>query len=136
MEDYMPQFRVFHLKHTTEDSGKHARLDALFGDVDEAVRLGLYQEVAHVEADNIENVFRLTNHVDEDWTEGPAITRVKSPCRSTSVGDIVMDDSFNLYKCASFGFDMLSEEASEMFIGHLGMKIERLDLDPGASPEM
>ena len=132
----MSKYRVFHLDLDRDPENKESRFRAMMGDIKEAVEGGLYKEVAHLEAVDLERVFRLTNHVDEDWTEGEAISCVKSPCRSTSVGDIVMDEASKLHSCESFGWEELSEELASQFMSHLGSKIELLEPDPNASPEM
>lgn len=46
--------------------------------------------VAHVETEELGDVFRLTNHIDHDWTENPEVNLMTDePVRSTSCGDII-----------------------------------------------
>jgi hypothetical protein len=61
--------------------------------------------VAEVETEDIEGVFRLTNHIDHDWTTNPEVSGVTGSCRSTSVGDIIEDEDGKLMYCASFGWE-------------------------------
>ncbi len=56
-------------------------------------RARFYQLVALVEADSLEEVFRLTNHIDHDWRENALVkTMSPNPTRSTSVGDVIVQD--------------------------------------------
>jgi hypothetical protein len=52
-----------------------------------------YQLVALVEAGSLEEVYRLTNHIDRDWRENALVkTMAVTPTRSTSVGDVIVQD--------------------------------------------
>lgn len=61
---------------------------------------------ATVEA-NLEDVFRLTNHIDRDWTGNPEIQAEGKEHRSTSVGDIVVTDTGDKYICQPLGWEKL-----------------------------
>jgi len=63
-----------------------------------------YQAVAAVEANNIEEVFEKTNHIDKNWAENKGVIPIVCQARSTSVGDIVVDDSGNRKICAGQGW--------------------------------
>lgn len=63
-----------------------------------------YKKVADIDSENLEEIFYLTNSIDEPWTKQSR--RVKSffeSCRSTSVGDIVEVHGKFFLVCA-FGF--------------------------------
>lgn len=67
-----------------------------------------YDKIAFVTAKNLGDVFKLTNHIDHDWTENdqvrlcPDVTRA----RSTSVGDLVLNlDTMDLRICAPIGWE-------------------------------
>ena len=50
-----------------------------------------YQLVAVVEAETLEEVYRLINHIDHDWRENALVRTVAiTPPRSTSVGDVLV----------------------------------------------
>ena len=49
----------------------------------------MFALVAEVPGEDWDEAFRLTNNVDSDWTENPAVTPIIKPCRSTSVGDVM-----------------------------------------------
>lgn len=67
-----------------------------------------YLLIAVMKADGPEMVFRLSQHVYEDWTTNPEIIMLdRSPHRSTSIGDIVQVDN-TLYLCQSMGWAKLS----------------------------
>ena len=58
----------------------------------------------------LEEVFRLTNHIEENWTQGQAIFWVQRgmPVRSTSRGDVIASVlSGNAWMVASVGFQPL-----------------------------
>lgn len=127
----MPLFRLFHLDIPAEDVWtpitKDARYEALTGNVDVAVRMGIYTEVAHLEAETIDEVFPLTNHIESDWTMGEAIRAVVVPARSTSMGDIVLDEDGGLFSCAMVGWKPLEPQQDQAFRDMLGGKIYTID---------
>ena len=51
-----------------------------------------YRHVADMQADELEQVFALTNHQEESWTSHPEITwhATDTLVRSTSVGDVIV----------------------------------------------
>jgi hypothetical protein len=46
--------------------------------------------VATVETFNPEDAYRLTNHIDSDWTKNPGVHALEGNHRSTSVGDLIV----------------------------------------------
>jgi hypothetical protein len=70
-----------------------------------------YKKVAVVETNHLEEVFRITNHIDHDWTDNPEvvglIVTTRTP-RSTSVGDVVVDEDGVAHYCAGCGWETLS----------------------------
>ena len=64
-----------------------------------------YKKVAVVEAEDIDAVFELTNHIDSDWTENPGVVAEPGRHRSTSVGDIIVDENGKGAICASLGWE-------------------------------
>ena len=64
-----------------------------------------YKLVAIVDCENIEDTFRVTNHIDEAWTKNPEVLEViGNGHRSTSVGDVVVDENKCTSYCDSFGW--------------------------------
>jgi hypothetical protein len=66
-----------------------------------------YQVVATTVCEGLEDVFRLTNHIDREWWKNPEVTlnSASKSRRSTSVGDLVEEvDSEKLWLCASVGW--------------------------------
>jgi len=52
-----------------------------------------YEKVAEVDAESVDHVFDLTNHIDHDWTTNREVTWRRGDgrsTRSTSVGDVVV----------------------------------------------
>lgn len=65
-----------------------------------------YRLVAEVEAVELDDVFKLTNTIEQHWWLNPEV-QAKFPaagCRSTSAGDIVLDAAGMAYFCDPFGW--------------------------------
>jgi hypothetical protein len=52
-----------------------------------------YDKVAVVDCKNLEDVFRVTNHIDDSWQLNSEVIISSSKARSTSVGDVVIDQT-------------------------------------------
>lgn len=65
-----------------------------------------YELVAEVECDGVEDVFRITNHIDTNWTGNPEVIEVykTNGCRSTSVGDMAVDQNGKAFYCDMVGW--------------------------------
>lgn len=75
---------------------------------------GAYKLVAKLSDDrSMDEAFRLTNHISEDWTTDPersgmmVYTSEDLGNRSTSVGDVIEKDG-KRFMVASFGFEELA----------------------------
>lgn len=66
-----------------------------------------YELVAEVESDDLDDIFRLTNHIDHAWYENEGVV-VHKQARSTSVGDIV-ETSNGLFRCMFVGWEKFDE---------------------------
>lgn len=52
-----------------------------------------FTKVATVAAAGLDDAFRLTNHIDIDWTQGLSVDMVRpGPVRSTSIGDVLVNE--------------------------------------------
>ena len=49
-----------------------------------------YELVAEVNTDSLDEAFQLTNTTDVEWWFYLGVTAYVSPCRSTSVGDVIV----------------------------------------------
>lgn len=67
-----------------------------------------YNLVATVKADTLEDVFRLTNSIDNIWTENEEVVPTRKEIRSTSCGDIVIDGKNEKFQCKEIGWEKLS----------------------------
>ncbi len=56
-----------------------------------------YEIVAEVECEDKNQVFQLTNTIDDYWWNNDEVTALKTKTRSTSVGDIVEDVENNKF---------------------------------------
>lgn len=80
-----------------------------------------YELVAEVEANNIGDVFYFTNHVDHAWWEHQNVRKVVGrPCRSTSVGDIVVSNEI-VSLCRVVGWSDLGNLAQSPFTINAGL---------------
>lgn len=71
-----------------------------------------YAPVAQVETNDLESAFGLTNHLDSPWTSNQGVTKIGDEnVRSTSVGDVMRDDSGTLFYVAPFGFEPFESNA-------------------------
>jgi hypothetical protein len=73
----------------------------------EALELGEYEEVAEVDTHDKETAFRLTNHIESDWQLNDGVTAKTNKARSTSVGDLMIDDDGDRWIVAPVGFKRL-----------------------------
>ena len=75
--------------------------------------------VATVDTTDLEEAFRLTNHIDSDWQGNPKVNAIAGIHRSTSVGDVIVDGtpgglSSKHYIVESLGFRLLTPEEITM----------------------
>lgn len=69
-----------------------------------------YKQVAIVETTSLDEAFRITNHIDEDWRKNPEVLEtIGDKFRSTSVGDVVVDENDNGFECVSIGWELLGQ---------------------------
>ncbi|MBR8043488.1 hypothetical protein KDW40_19150 [Burkholderia cenocepacia] len=111
------RYRVYHLTDTRpgsvrELSHNHELLDVQRDSVQAATLFATpaqtceYRLVAEVEAVELDDVFKLTNTIEQHWWLNPEV-QAKFPaagCRSTSAGDIVLDAAGMAYFCDRFGW--------------------------------
>jgi hypothetical protein len=63
-----------------------------------------FEMVAEVVTDlGLEDVYRVTNHVNDPWWENPEV-KVHRKRRSTSVGDVVEDETGKRFLCNLAGW--------------------------------
>ncbi len=68
---------------------------------------GEYHLVARVKAENLEGAYARTQHIDHPWHEDPEVETLRFS-RSTSIGDVIQDESGGFWAVASFGFSQLT----------------------------
>ena len=90
-------FKVYHDKNTTFGFGDPRE----FNDEN-------YELVAEVDCDaeNYQDVFRLTNTIDEPWWNNPQVTCLKKT-RSFSVGDVIVGADGVRRRCDRIGWTEL-----------------------------
>lgn len=100
--------KVFQVYHRKELMYRYSEADemATFNRDD-------YDWVAGLDAEDLGDVFRLTNHIDHAWWENPEIKYYKES-RSTSVGDVVRDVEAGTYHlCMPTGWKELKRSRSK-----------------------
>lgn len=75
-----------------------------------------YALVAIVASDDINDGFRLTNHIEEDWRNNEGVIALPGEHRSTSVGDIIVQDAVTSI-VSKFGFTPLTSANSNLSLG-------------------
>ena len=88
------------------DITSFAKVDA----VKEAIMLGEYSLVAEVDTDCRDEAFRLTNNIICDWQDNIGVTakgEARFSARSTSVGDLMIDERGLLWRVANIGFKQI-----------------------------
>ncbi|MBT3578298.1 hypothetical protein HN499_05835 [archaeon] len=113
-------FVIFHKEHKRETPFRPTEADLQ----------GLkYELVARVDADEVEEAYKLTNSIHGFWGENESVTvlsRSKFTPRSTSVGDIIVQ----------FDGDMLQEILIVAPAGHSSVRsrdfwVDKLKINPG-----
>lgn len=67
-----------------------------------------YELVAELDSNDIDEAFRLTNHIDQPWYENQGVKALKK-ARSTSVGDVIVIPT-GTFRCATIGWEKLNDE--------------------------
>lgn len=62
--------------------------------------------VAEVKSDDLDEVFEMTNSIDNPWWENEGVLAKVAPCRSTSVGDVLEFDG-HPFRCEVAGWSHL-----------------------------
>jgi hypothetical protein len=92
---------IFKLHHATQPHFSHANPQEFTPEN--------FDHVADVEADDLGEVFEKTNHIEVPWPENPGATMIVSAnsVRSTSVGDIVVDETGVRHRCLPIGWQVV-----------------------------
>lgn len=95
----MSKIQTFHVHHETEPN---------WGHVTQPFNEENFTFVATVRVASIDDVFERTNHIESDWTENEEVTKAPGAThfRSTSIGDVVVDESGVRYRCVARGWEV------------------------------
>lgn len=105
----MGKFKVYQAKTLADMFGPYPSLS-----------LANYNEVATLECRDLDDAYRLTNHMDKDWTLNREILSCNATCRSTSVGDVIVQmDEGKAFRCMPYNWEevdrsVLMKEESEL----------------------
>jgi len=92
------RFKIYHAIHPT------------FSTIEKPSFPHNFSKVAEVEVESLADTFRVTNHIEHDWTTNPEVVWRKGSganTRSTSVGDVVEDEQGHKFLCEPFGWSEL-----------------------------
>ena len=88
------------------------------GDIDtvQSVWEGFYSDIAYlpvalVDTDSLDAAFDLTNHLDESWTTNKGVSPLLTKVRSTSVGDVMVQDG-RMFVVSMMGFTEIPAESA------------------------
>ena len=75
------------------------------------------ERVAVIEATGLNEVYHRTNHIDSAWHEAgvDSLEVISKDPRSTSVGDIIVDQTGKAFRVSNFGFTELADRHYLMF---------------------
>lgn len=68
-----------------------------------------YNEVAEVSASSLDEAYAMTQNIDSSWVKGAKVKTHLPACRSTSVGDVIKDDSGDFHIVEMIGFSKLPD---------------------------
>lgn len=91
------KFKVYHTKTWALNSLLHFKTVCFKPHKDD------YKLVAEVECDALGETFELTNHIHQEWWKNDGVKLINES-RSTSVGDVVVDENGTVYLCESVGW--------------------------------
>ena len=66
----------------------------------------MYEMVGFVRTDDLDVAYQLTNHIAHNWTTNPEVEAHGPTQRSTSIGDILVNDN-GVFAVSSVGFELL-----------------------------
>jgi hypothetical protein len=101
----MKEFTVYH-NESPRDSDSYRFFEW------DRIEKGNLKKVATVRTPSLNDVYRLTNHIDRAWWENDGV-EVVEPAQhsSTSVGDLIVDETEGkAYQVASFGFTEVEDK--------------------------
>ena len=75
-----------------------------------------YKLVASVEAEDLEQAYTKTQHIDQEWWKNPGVEWL-AKSRSTSVSDVIIGPDRHVMVVMGMGFTNLSEEIGHRILG-------------------
>lgn len=87
------KYTVWHAINPTYGIGGHREFSKLN-----------FKRVALVESNSVDDVYRITNHIDDPWWDNPEVIKKVEESRSTSVGDVVVAEDGTAYRCEMVGW--------------------------------
>ena len=96
----------FDMKKAHEISGGLLFIRPKVEDIQKFLNDGMYQKVVNVKTDDLEEAFKLTNHIDNSWLENTNVETIVNKARSTSVGDLFVKNN-EVFLVSSMGFEKM-----------------------------
>lgn len=86
-------------------------LDYTFDQTNSTLKTGVFELVATVDTESLDEAYQLTNNIDNSWITNPGVDPLYAQDkRSTSVGDLLRDGQGDYYVVESAGFRKLNFE--------------------------
>lgn len=80
---------------------------------------GVFRLVAEVETDDLDEAYMLTNDAGcQEWWLDKRVTAFVTPCRSTSVGDLIVVGDGEGYLVLPFGFGRVGNVFERAVLAH------------------
>jgi hypothetical protein len=91
-------FTVYHANNPTFGFGKTPKFPEEF------------TAVAVIDSPNLGETFKITNHIDHNWEENTeVIDLLAKGNRSTSVGDVMVENDGTKHRCENCGWKKINE---------------------------
>ena len=71
-----------------------------------------YEMVAHGEFDSLEEAWEATQNITHSWTRNEKVHTYRDQIRSTSVEDVLLVETDEVYQVATVGFQNIADGAS------------------------
>lgn len=78
---------------------------------------------------NLQFAYHETNHIEASWMENSTVMAEAGPHRSTSVGDVVVDQNNHVWIVDGCGFSDIGTIVGEFFMGSTDRKLYCLDYE-------
>jgi hypothetical protein len=130
----MPQYKLLHLTRDQDNitpDRDEAYFRASLGTIGAALEHGMYEHVATLDAHDLAELFYRTNSIDKLWTFDPMSGAFREELRSTSVGDLVIDERGVMLSCQTAGWKEVPFAQSQALLEKIALREPEEPSDDG-----